>query len=291
MMIYSRFDSPTVEDVESLLLLQEAQFEKFKQELNNPSVSANVAHTDVHSNESVNDQDLPEAASEHYNVNPQRGRGKGKGRGRGRGRNQHQGQGKVQCQICGKSNHDAVGCWYRYDPNAMRNNTRGYNAGQAPRPPNFNPYMRPTANLAMPQFYAPMTDMDTLSSASWYPDSGASHHLTFNPNNLAYRTPYNGHEQVMMGNGQGVSIKSLGQSQFSSPHNPNVHFKLNELLHVPNISKNLLSESKQVLLEGVVGTDGLYQFKPFKFLTNSGDSYSSTSSNWDMPTLMPFSQF
>jgi predicted phosphoribosyltransferase len=29
MMIYSRFDSPTLEDVEALLLLQEAQFEKF----------------------------------------------------------------------------------------------------------------------------------------------------------------------------------------------------------------------------------------------------------------------
>jgi hypothetical protein len=72
---------------------------------------------------------------------------------------------------------------------------------------------------------------------SSYFDSGASHHLTFNPNNLAYRSPYTGHEQVMMGNDQGVSIKSLGQSQISSPNNLNVHFKLNELLHVPNISK------------------------------------------------------
>ncbi|MCI19265.1 retrovirus-related Pol polyprotein from transposon TNT 1-103, partial [Trifolium medium] len=36
MMVYSRSDSPNVEDVEALLLLQEAQFEKFKQELANP---------------------------------------------------------------------------------------------------------------------------------------------------------------------------------------------------------------------------------------------------------------
>jgi histone deacetylase 1/2 len=185
----------------------------------------------------------------------------------------------------------------------MRNNARGYSAGLAPGPPPFNPYMRPTANLAMPQYYSPMTDMDALSSASWYPDSGASHHLTFNPNNLAYRTPYNGHEQVMMGNGQGVSIQSLGQSKFPSPNNPNVHFTLNELLHVPNVSKNLLSvskfaqdnnvifelhpykcfvksqDSKHVLLEGTVGSDGLYKFKPFKFFTNSGDAYPSTSSS------------
>jgi histone deacetylase 1/2 len=145
--------------------------------------------------------------------------------------------------------------------------------------------------------------MDTLSSASWYPDSGASHHLTFNPNNLAYRMPYYGQEQVMMGNGQGVSIQSLGHSKFASPNNPNVHLKLNELLHVPNISKNLLSvskfaqdnnvifefhpykcfvksqDSKHVLLEGTVGTDGLYKFQPFKILTKSGDVASSDNSS------------
>jgi histone deacetylase 1/2 len=77
--------------------------------------------------------------------------------------------------------------------------------------------------------------MDSISTASWYPDSGASHHLTFNPNNLAYRIPYQGQDQVTMGNGQGVSINSLGYSQFKSPNNPNVHFKLDELLHVRNI--------------------------------------------------------
>jgi hypothetical protein len=46
MMVYSRFETPTVEDVEALLLLQEVQFEKFRQELANPSVSANVAQMD-----------------------------------------------------------------------------------------------------------------------------------------------------------------------------------------------------------------------------------------------------
>jgi hypothetical protein len=55
MMIYSRYESPTVEDVEALLLLQEAQFEKFKQELNNPNVSANLAQAETKSSDSVND--------------------------------------------------------------------------------------------------------------------------------------------------------------------------------------------------------------------------------------------
>jgi histone deacetylase 1/2 len=52
MMVYSRFDTPTVEDVEALLLLQEVQFEKFKQELSNPSVSANLAQAAVHTTDS-----------------------------------------------------------------------------------------------------------------------------------------------------------------------------------------------------------------------------------------------
>jgi histone deacetylase 1/2 len=93
-----------------------------------------------------------------------------------------------------------------------------------------------------------------------------------------------------MGNGQGVPINSLGHSNFQSPTNSNVKLALKDLLHVPTISKNLLSVSKfaqdnnvvfefhpyhcfvksqgsnQVLLEGIVGADGLYQFQPFKFL-------------------------
>jgi histone deacetylase 1/2 len=160
--------------------------------------------------------------------------------------------------------------------------------------------MRPSAHLAMPQSHSPMFDMSAMSSSAWYPDSGASHHLTFNPNNLSYSMPYNGQDQVMMGNGQGVSINSLGHSNFISPRNPNVQLSLKDLLHVPNISKNLLSvskfaqdnnvifefhpytcfvksqDSRQVLLEGTVGADGLYQFKPFKFLPAHAGSLDST---------------
>jgi hypothetical protein len=33
MMVYSRFDNPMIEDVEALILMQEAQFDKFCQEL------------------------------------------------------------------------------------------------------------------------------------------------------------------------------------------------------------------------------------------------------------------
>ncbi|CAJ2642450.1 unnamed protein product [Trifolium pratense] len=74
MMVYSRFETPTVEDVEALLLLQEVQFDKFRQELANPSVSANVAHKETKVNNSEMDAEDQESGTEHYNVTASRGR-------------------------------------------------------------------------------------------------------------------------------------------------------------------------------------------------------------------------
>lgn len=45
MMIYSRIDPILIHDLEGLLVVQEAQLEKFKPDLNSGSISANVAHT------------------------------------------------------------------------------------------------------------------------------------------------------------------------------------------------------------------------------------------------------
>jgi histone deacetylase 1/2 len=304
MMIYSRFESPTIENVEGLLLLQEVQFEKFKQELANPSVSVNIAQSEAQSNDAILDTEAQETGTEHYNATGNRGRGRGKGRGRGRGRSQNSNTtGKTQCQICVRSNHDASICWYRYDPPSAKPQGCGYNNATTSRPPHFNPYARPTAHLAIPQHFTLVTDFESVSSASWYPDSGASHHLTFNPNNFGYRAPYQGHDQVMMGNGQGLSINSLGHSQFHSPSNPSVHLKLNDMLLVPDISKNLLSvskfakdnnvifefhpyycyvksqDSRQILLQGTVGADGLYQFKPFHFISNTDTNSKTQAKN------------
>jgi histone deacetylase 1/2 len=260
MMVYSHFVTPTVEDVEALLLLQEAQFEKFKQELNNPTVSANVAHSAAKTGGSTSESEGQDVGVEHYNASQSHGRGRGKGKGgRGRGKNHNSNQGKVTCQICNKPNHDAIGCWYRFDPQAMRQNARGYHAEPSHRPQNFNPYARPSAHLAMPYAFPAMSEVGSSSSGAWYPDSGASHHLTYDPNNLAFRAPYNGQEQVLMGNGQGVPINSLGQSHFHAPNNPNVKLALKDLLHVPTISKNLLSVSKFAQDNNVV-----FEFHPYR---------------------------
>ncbi|GAU20748.1 hypothetical protein TSUD_231620 [Trifolium subterraneum] len=86
MMVYSRFDTPTIEYVEGLLMIQEAQFEKFRQELTNPSVSANVAQMESKNNQANQDGEDNESDTEQYNFNAYKGIGRGKGRARGRGK-------------------------------------------------------------------------------------------------------------------------------------------------------------------------------------------------------------
>lgn len=97
MMVYARVDSTTVADVESLLLIQESQFEKFKVELNPGSVSVNVAQGPAQGNRGG-----------------RAWRGGRDNRGRGRGRT------KPTCQICYKYGHAAFDCWNRFNENYVQ---------------------------------------------------------------------------------------------------------------------------------------------------------------------------
>jgi histone deacetylase 1/2 len=160
MMIYGRPDSPSLFDIEGLLLVQESQLEKFRQELAVPSASANVAHTNGGRNSSGS-----------------RGRGRN---GRGRGRNQAGSTGnRPTCQLCNKYGHHVFDCWHRFDENFVpaqpQNNPR--NDPQGPKDPDPKPQAC-TANLAS-------ATQDLVIPKAWFPDSGASHHLTADFENLA----------------------------------------------------------------------------------------------------------
>ncbi|CAH9113029.1 unnamed protein product, partial [Cuscuta epithymum] len=122
-------------------------------------------------------------------------------------------------------------------------------------------------------------------SQSWFPDSGATHHVTADPLNLQRSETLATTDKLFMGNGQGVDIKSIGSSIFPSPYHSSMHLSLNNILHVPTITKNLLSVSqfakdnlvffefhpydcfvksqvsKQILLHGSLREDGLYKFQ------------------------------
>ena len=67
--------------------------------------------------------------------------------------------------------------------------------------------------------------------------------MTPNPANLMKNVEFAWQNQVHVGNGTGLFIKHIGQSKFLSPFSSKP-LLLNHLLHVPSITKNLLSVSK-----------------------------------------------
>ena len=70
------------------------------------------------------------------------------------------------------------------------------------------------------------------------PDGGATHHVTNDPQALVDPALYQGTEQLLIGNGSGLSIHSTGSSSIPSQSHS---LKLQNILHVLDIKKNLLS--------------------------------------------------
>jgi histone deacetylase 1/2 len=69
-------------------------------------------------------------------------------------------------------------------------------------------------------------------------DSGATDHITSELEKLTVRDKYRGGDQVHVANGSGMKISHVGHSIVQSPTR-DLH--LNNILHVPSASKNLVS--------------------------------------------------
>ena len=102
---------------------------------------------------------------------------------------------------------------------------------------------RPRANLSMANMSNAIATPSTIYDPNWYPDFGATHHMTPDPMNLMDKMDYAGSEKLIVGNGLGMSIHHVGNFSFKLDLS-NYSFKLTKLLHVPHISKNLLSVSQ-----------------------------------------------
>ncbi|KAH9723193.1 retrovirus-related pol polyprotein from transposon RE1 [Citrus sinensis] len=131
---------------------------------------------------------------------------------------------KPTCQICFKTGHTANVCWKLEE---------FFTSGAYKPPPNRNPKA------------AYLADMDGAADANWYLDSGATHHLTNDMRNMTMAESFAGNSKLIIGNGTGLHITHVGNAVLRM-HNSSAHhtLKLNNMLLVPQISKNLISISQ-----------------------------------------------
>lgn len=252
-------DSPiSADELLGLLLDEEERLKTEEPKIVHDAYAANY-HRGVGNNQNPNYQNKSFSRNRNsfndqgYRKNQQH-HGQNKFGGSGNYINNNKGKSSLFCQICDKRGHVARECYHRFDHSYSTENPQ-----------------KVAALLASPT--------SPQEESNWFVDSGASAHLTADLNNLSVHSEYQGDDKIKIGNGKLLTINNIGTSSLSTPHHT---FILKNVLHVPCITKNLLSVSQftrdnhvsleffpdtclvknmqgQVLLRGTLD-QGLYQF-------------------------------
>ena len=175
------------------------------------------------------------------NRNNSRGNNNNRGRGNGRQFDWASNQNTVYgtCNRCGIG-HIPSQCPNR-DPSTIRN--------------------RPSANFANSRAQS------STASANWHSDTGTNSHVT--PDLAAMDNPeaYYGDDALHVGNGKGLPILHIGSSKVYSPQKT---FSLNNILHVPEITNNLLSVQKICH-----GNDVFFEFHASYFVVKDESTHTT----------------
>lgn len=142
------------------------------------------------------------------------------------------------CQICGLSNHIADICRRHYTQQQT-----------GPRPLWLVNYIN---------YGTRPNTFNTGNFISWYLNIGSNFHTIPDITNLHSISPYQGAYQLHVRNGQGLNVDNIGEATLSSP---TWKLTLNNILHVPNIVKNLLSVQKFT-----TGNNYFFEFWPNFFV-------------------------
>lgn len=134
-----------------------------------------------------------------------------------------------RCQACGVQGHSAKFCpEFRMVRGSQATQWQLSPQNQNWRPPTSQQPWHPTANAAM----------IAGDNSTWLLDSGASHHMTSDLANMSLHAPYNGGDDVIIGDGSALQISHTSSSSLPSFKQP---FFLNNVLYVPSLDKNLIS--------------------------------------------------
>jgi histone deacetylase 1/2 len=149
-----------------------------------------------------------------------------------------------QCQICTKLGHVASCCFKRFDRKYLGHGNDGC-------------YMeKQIAAFSVTTHHGSTSSFPV--DPSWYADTGATDHLANELDKLHTREQYNGKDHVHTANGAGMRITHIGQSTLPTSSHP---LHLNNVLHVPSVTRNLLSVKKFSLDNNV-----FFEFHPWFFL-------------------------
>jgi hypothetical protein len=241
--VQTRVDTISIEALYGHLLAHELRLDQHNSTLDLSVAGANVASRGSHSRGGrggrggyFHGNSSSRGSLNNFHSKYNRGRGRGSSHiSRGHSSiGPHSGSSsRLICQVCQKPGHGALDCYRRFDTAFARDSDSPINA-----------------------YYSSASNGP---DRNWYLDSGATHHLTSDLENLNLRAePYMGSDQVKIGNGKGLPIHHIGHTHISSPYLP---FKLFDVLHVPQISKNLISIHKFTK-----DTNTLFEFHPYYFL-------------------------
>jgi GAG-pre-integrase domain/gag-polypeptide of LTR copia-type len=224
-----RYAPPTMVEFNGLLLAHEARSQTNLRSLTsnivNLSMTGNSSHPQTGTTAQLvslpSEQQVFYTTNQQFRSNSNRGRENYRGRGRDHSNTSNSAQGQ-QCQICEKNGHSTLNCYHRFD-------------------------IRFTSPSASPPVHSQSSHQALLAEPAstpqshWFLDSGATTHVTPDINNLSSSAPYTGSEAVHIGNGSGLNIANKGTT---INHTGSTSLMLNNILHVPQITKNLLSVSQ-----------------------------------------------
>lgn len=175
--ITSKIEPFSLKDTQALFLRYESRLEGFSSTSVNSkgsALSANVATQNqfrrLGAHFSQNNRDRGQQVQNHYQ-NFRRGISYGRDAFRGRGDRSYN-PNRPQCQLCHIFGHTVDRCYYKFDTNFTGlNNTQPRNTTDNG---NGNSSLMPSTNQMSAMFLSPENSNDT----SWYPDSGATNHIT-----------------------------------------------------------------------------------------------------------------
>ncbi|KAL5839772.1 hypothetical protein ACOSQ4_012380 [Xanthoceras sorbifolium] len=230
-LLSSQRDTVTMQEAQYLLILHEHRIEQLNtsKQIDVSCLSANYASS------GNGDKNIYKNDGSNNRGGQPRGRGKGRSTGRW---NQNQ---KLVCQVCSRTGNMALQCYRRFDQSIQYqghqnssqqgNTTNQQQNGNA----NFNSNYQKPAN-----FQAQYATPETVADPSWYVDSGATNLVTADMYNLTLSNEYKGNAHLIVGNGEKLPIMHIGNSVVKSTSSSTPIY-LNQILHVPKVTKNLLS--------------------------------------------------